>query len=91
MARVVDIAITVLRRASQDTGVATLRNNVGKQSAVRKSMGTPGKKAQWCSWEYPSFAMAVKWKASHRNKEDVKDGKADCARRARGEASKRVR
>jgi hypothetical protein len=54
-------------------------------------MGTPGKKAQWCSWEYPSFAMAVKWKTSHRNRVDVKDGKADGARRVEGEASKRVR
>jgi hypothetical protein len=35
--------------------------------------------------------MAVKWKASHRNREDVKDGKADGARRVEGEASKRVR
>jgi hypothetical protein len=81
MARVVGIAITVLKRASQDKGVATSRNNAGKRPAMRRSMGTPGKKAQRCSWEYPSFAMAVKWKASHRNREDVKDGKAEGARR----------
>ena len=35
--------------------------------------------------------MAVKWKASHRSSEDVKDGEVVGVRSVRGEASKRVR
>jgi hypothetical protein len=35
---------------------------------MRMRRGVPGKKAHWCSWRYPFWAMGVKWKASHRRR-----------------------